>query len=204
MKTKLDIFQEDILVKTFAFSMISSITQKPGLILLTDFEKAFDSVSWDFLFKVIDFFNFGPSFKKWIKVFYTNIESCVIVNGHLSDWFYLQRGCRQGDPLSPYLFILCAEILALLIRNNPNIKGIIAGNTEFCISQYADDTSMILDGSERSLNACITTLKFYAEASGLYMNMDKTQVIWIGSKKIVGKDSVNSIILFGITSCLKH
>ena len=108
-------------------------------------------------------------------MFYTNIESCVSVNGHLSDWFYLQRGCRQGDPLSPYLFILCAEILALLIRNNPNIKGIIVGNTEFRISQYADDTSMILDGSERSLNACITTLKFYAEASSLYMNMDKTQ-----------------------------
>ena len=101
----------------------------------------------------------------------------------MSDWFYLQRDCRQGDPLSPYLFILCAEILALLIRNNPNIKGIIVGITEFRMSQYADDTSMILDGSERSLNACITTLKFYAEASGLYMNMDKTQVIWIGSKK---------------------
>ena len=66
----------------------------------------------------------------------------MIVNGHLSDWFYLQRGCRQGDPLSPYLFILCAEILAALIRNDKDIKGIQILNTAFVISQYADDTTI--------------------------------------------------------------
>ena len=55
----------------------------PGMLLLIDFSKAFDSVSWGFLFNVLDFFNFGRSFKKWFKVFYTNIQSFVIVNGHL-------------------------------------------------------------------------------------------------------------------------
>lgn len=154
-----------------------------GLLLLIDFEKAFDSVSWDFLLKVLDFFNFGYSFKTWIEVFYRNIESCVIVNGHLSEWFMLQRGCRQGDPLSPYLFILCAEILAVLIRNEKNITGIKIGDTELRISQYADDTSVLLDGSEKSLKTCLKLLKFYADASGLCINMDKTQVVWIGSKK---------------------
>lgn len=153
----------------------------PGMLLLIDFEKAFDSVSWDFLFKVIEYFNFGNSFMKWIKVFYKNIESYVIVNGHMSDWFLLQRGCRQGDPLSPYLFILCAEILAVLIRNETNITGIKIGNHEFRISQYADDTSLLLDGSEKSLQTCIKILKFYAD--GLCINMEKTQVVWIGSKK---------------------
>ena len=57
----------------------------PGMLLLIDFEKAFHSVSWDFLFDVLDFFNFGEDFKTWIKVFYKNIQSCMIVNGHLSD-----------------------------------------------------------------------------------------------------------------------
>lgn len=154
----------------------------PGLLLLIDFEKAFDSVSWEFMFKVLDFYNFGLSFKNWIKTFYLNIQSCVLVNGCLSDWFYIQRGCRQGDPLSPYLFILCAEILAHLIRNNGNILGVKIGNVEYLISQYADDTTLILDGSTKSLVNCLKVLKFYADASGLYINLDKTKVVWIGSK----------------------
>lgn len=170
---------------------------------MIDFEKAFDSVSWDFLFKVLDYFNFGNSFKKWIKVFYTNIQSCVIVNGHLSDWFYLNRGCRQGDPLSPYLFVLCAEILAVLIRNDKNIKGIRIGNNELRISQYADDTSIMLDGSENSLKTCIKILQFYADTSGLCVNIDKTQVVWIGSKKTSSEKLCKEYKLTWDNSCFK-
>ena len=106
----------------------------------------------------------------------------MIVNDHLSDWFCLQRGCRQVDPLSPYLFILCAEILAALIRNDKDIKGIQILKTTFVISQYADDTTMILDGSKTSLERCLQVLKLYADTSGLCINVDKTKVIWIGSE----------------------
>ena len=155
----------------------------PGLLLLIDFEKAFDSVNWVFISKVFDFFNFGESIKKWIQVFYNNIKSCVIVNGQASEWFKIARGCRQGDPLSPYIFILCAEILAWLIRKNKNIKGIALRDKEYLISQYADDTSLTLDGTEKSLKTSLRVLKFYAEASGLHVNMEKTKVIWFGSNK---------------------
>ena len=85
--------------------------------------------------------------------------------------------------MSPYLFILCAEIFAIKIRNNKNIKGIKIDNTEYKISQYADDTSAFLDGSEQSLNETLTELSNYAKYSGLKVNFDKTQVIWIGLKK---------------------
>ena len=123
----------------------------PGLLLLIDFEKAFDSVAWSFITKVLDFFNFGESIKAWIKLFYKNIKSCITVNGKISKWFKIFRGCRQGDPLSPYLFILCAEVLALMIRKNEHIKGIKVQGIEHLISQYADDTSLTLEATETSL-----------------------------------------------------
>lgn len=155
----------------------------PGLLLLIDFEKAFDSISWDFLLSVLQFFNFGESFIKWVKVLYTNISSAVIQGGNLSNFFKIERGCRQGDPLSPYLFILCAEILAIKIRGNKNISGISITQIEHKLSQFADDTSLILDGSEKSLQETLLELDWYADISGLKINFSKTHVVWIGSKK---------------------
>ena len=155
----------------------------PGLLLFIDFEKAFDSVSWNFLYKVLNFFNFGPGVIDWVKTFYNDISSRINIGGHLSDIFLPKRGYRQGDPISPYLFLLCAEILAIKIRNNKQIKGIIIDRYEYKVSQYADDTSLILDGSEQSLNASLNELKWFERISGLKVNFDKTQVIWIGSRK---------------------
>ena len=100
----------------------------PGLLLAIDFHKAFDSISWAFMQKALDFFGFGPDIKRWIQTFYTNINACVMVNGGYTSWFSVQRGVRQGDPCSPYIYLICAEILSLLIRNNGNIKGINLDN----------------------------------------------------------------------------
>ena len=155
----------------------------PGLLLLIDFEKAFDSVAWSFVDKVLDFFNFGTDIKKWINTFYNNIKSCVIVNGQPTGWFNIYRGCRQGDPLSPYIYILCAEILPLMIKNSTGIRGIVVGEKQYLTSLYADDTTIFLDGSEGSLKYTLSILKFYAKASGLHINIDKTRVLWLGNMK---------------------
>lgn len=155
----------------------------PGLLLLIDFEKAFDSLSWSFIQKVLRFLNFGPSICRWIETFYNNITSSVIQCGYISESFSIGRGCRQGDPLSPYIFIICAEFLAIKIRQNSKIKGIKINDTEFKISQYADDTSLFLDGSFDALNCTLIELDKFANISGLKINFDKTQVVWIGSKK---------------------
>ena len=94
----------------------------PGLLLSVDFEKAFDTVSWSFISDVLDYFNFGNSIKTWVSLFQKGSETWILQNGFMSDAFNLRRGCRQGDPISPYLFILCAEILGKMVRQNSDIK----------------------------------------------------------------------------------
>ena len=95
--------------------------QIPGLLILLDFEKAFDSLEWDFMFKCLTFLGFGESIIRWVRLFYTDITSCVVNNGHCSGFFPLKRRVRQRDPISPYLFILCLEFLSAAVKNNPDI-----------------------------------------------------------------------------------
>lgn len=173
----------------------------PGLLLLIDFEKAFDSLSWAFIDKVLKLYNFGNSIRRWIKVFSKNANSSVMQCGFLSSFFNIGRGCRQGDPISPYLFILCAEVLAARIRNNENISGIKVENKEIKISQFADDTSLMLDGSSLSFTETMKELTQFANLSGLKINYDKTQVVWIGAKKY-SSDSIKTRwkLKWGITS----
>ena len=96
----------------------------PGRLAFIDFEKAFDSLEWEFIFKTLKYFNLGHDIIRWVKVFYTEISSCIINNGVFSKTFDILRGVRQGCPLSPYLFVLCVEILAIAIRRDTSVKGI--------------------------------------------------------------------------------
>ena len=76
--------------------------------------------------------------------FYKNIQSCVINNGITSNYFTLERGVRQGDPLSSYLFVVAVETLAIAIRQNSMINGITIEKEETKLLQYADDTTAVL------------------------------------------------------------
>lgn len=96
----------------------------PDILLLIDFEKAFDSISWSFIYDTLKFFNFGESVIEWVITFYKDITSAITQNCSLSEFFNVQRGCRQGVPLSPYIFLLCAEILGVFVKKSKEIKGI--------------------------------------------------------------------------------
>ena len=102
----------------------------PGLLLTIDFEKAFDSLSWAFIEKSLRFFNFPEDIINWFKTLYIHANSCIYFNGQYIKWFKIERGCRQGDPLSPYLYLICAEIMSLILRSNNNIKGMKLRNEE--------------------------------------------------------------------------
>ena len=95
----------------------TDIFQKSGYLFTVDIEKAFDSVNHVFLIAVLEHFGFGQSFIKWIKIMLKNQESCVINGGKTSKYFKLERGTRQGDPISAYLFILVLEIILYYDKN---------------------------------------------------------------------------------------
>ena len=119
---------------------------------------------------------------RWVKKFYINVESCTLNNGSFSDYFKLERGVRQDDPLSPYLFVLAIETLAIAIRQNSEIKGIFIGKEETKLLQYADDSIAILS-DKNSATALFKLLDFFRSVSGLKMNCTKTEGMWIGSAR---------------------
>jgi hypothetical protein len=155
-------------------------TKSTGIISFIDYEKAFDTLNWTFLFKSLKAFNFGPKYIAAIKTLYNNIETSVSNNGHSSQFFKPSRVICQGCPLSVLLFILVVEILANSIRKNPNIGGIKIGQTICKISQYADDTTLFLN-NENSLSLALRIIERFAKCSGLRINRDKSEAMHIGA-----------------------
>ena len=158
-------------------------TNKALAVISVDQLKAFDRVNHDFLIKTLTKFGFGPQYIRWIQTLYTNITSTVKVNGWFTAYIDLQRGLRQGCPLSAPLYILTAEILAIHIRNNNRILGFKTPNDDQVkLTQYADDTTLLLS-DERSITETFTIFNNYERASGARLNRSKCKGLWSGSFK---------------------
>ena len=152
----------------------------PAILISIDYEKAFDKLEWQFIQKSLTYFKFPFTIKKWVDVLYTNISSCITNNGWQSSYFSIQRGVRQGCPLSPYLFIIASELLAIHIRQDKKIKGICIGEKEFKIKLYADDTQMCLKFEADSIKEMVTSIKIFSSISGLLINFDKSNILRLG------------------------
>ena len=166
-----------------------------GSLVFIDFKKAFDSLEWDFMLLTLKRFGFNDSFVNWVKTMYTDIQTCVINNGWIFEMFRNTRGIHQGCPLSALLFVLSVEIMALRIRNNKNIKGfqvkIDEINHSIKISQLADDTTLFFN-SKSEIPLALNEIEIFGSFSGLIMNKDKTEGLWIGKLKHC-KDKVGGI-----------
>ena len=151
-----------------------------GLAVAIDFEKAFDSLDWEYLNKALSAFNFGESFIKWVNIFYRNIQSCVMNNGFSSTLFDVHRGVRQGDPLSPYLFIVALETLAINIRSSSGIEGIkLKNGREIKLTLFADDMKSFLK-NKRSFENLTNLLQDFGSCSGLKVNESKLEALNLG------------------------
>lgn len=110
-----------------------------AMLMGLDAEKAFDSVRWTFLYKVLDKFGFHHTLIEAFKTVYNNPTARIKINGSLSNSFILERSCRQGCPCSPLLFALFIEPLSQYISQNKQIRGINIAGQEHKISLFADD-----------------------------------------------------------------
>jgi exonuclease III len=160
-----------------------TLSDTDGLLLLLDFEKAFDSISWEFLLYSLKEFGFGPNFIRWIKLLYTDIQSHATVNGYLSSKFELKRGIRQGCPASAFLFIICVELLAQRIRKNECIHGLKISDHEFKIIQFADDTALFLQ-DKSSIVRSFNILEQFYRCSGLKLNKAKSEAFRLGNNRV--------------------
>ena len=150
-----------------------------GLLFFLDFKKAFDSLEWNFIFKCLKKYNFGESIIQWIKLLYVKPLACIKNNGYISETFEIQRGVRQGCPVSCLIFILCVEFLAQSIRENRQIQGIKLDTSNIKICQYADDATVFLK-NENELSSCIEVINNFGKASGMKLNKSKCEGLWLG------------------------
>ena len=167
------------------YDMVTHVKQnnKQGLILAADFEAAFETISWEYTRAVLNQMNFGKNFIGMVIKMYlnTNNFSRILLNGFLGEKIHINRGIRQGDPVSGFLFNIAVEILTNQIIKSKKLSGIrINSGTEIRISQYADDTILFLDNSERSLIGATEELTAFSSQSGLKLNWNKTSCMSLG------------------------
>jgi len=145
----------------------------PSIFLKLDISKAFDSVSWSFLLEILQHLGFGTAWCNLVSRLLTTASTRILVNGEPGEVIRHQRGLRQGDPLSPMLFILVMDVLNILFTKAEGLgllQPFTRGNNGQRISLYADDVALFIRPTEDEMNLTTQILEVFGEASGLRTN----------------------------------
>ena len=174
-----------------------------SIILSLDYAKAFDTISLKAVKKALLYFGFDGNFVKWIDLLLKDRKSCVQNGGYLSDYFEMERGVRQGCPISPLLFILTLELLARHIRKDAHIKGLKFSDRIIKIKLYADDATLFLRDMI-DYREVLSRIKSFSLFSGLCLNKQKSAAMMIGATDFKNKFKfgikfVNKLKILGIT-----
>ncbi|GJT17179.1 RNA-directed DNA polymerase, eukaryota, reverse transcriptase zinc-binding domain protein [Tanacetum coccineum] len=154
------------------------------MIFKVDFDKAFDSLRWDFLDTVMDKLGFGSRWRSWIKGCFVNARSSILVNGSPTPEFVISKGLRQGDPLSPFLFILAIEGLHAFICKAERISiynGASIGKDNMRVSHliYADDVIFMGHWSRTNAHNLLCILRCFFLVFGLKINVHKSSLLGV-------------------------
>lgn len=147
-----------------------------AFVLFLDFYKAFDTIEHPFLIQAIKAFGFGSPFINIVSMFYKDINSSVIINQNTSPRFQINRGVRQECNISPFLFILVTELLAIHLVKEAHFEGIKIFGKEIKISQLADDTTIFLNNKDQ-LSVVFELVEKFSYASGLRLNRSKCELL---------------------------
>ncbi|WKA01530.1 hypothetical protein VitviT2T_019810 [Vitis vinifera] len=155
-----------------------------GVVFKIDFEKAYDHVKWDFLDHVLEKKGFSPRWRKWMSGCLSSVSYAILVNGSAKGWVKASKGLRQGDPLSPFLFTLVADVLnRMLIRAEERnmMEGFRVGRNRTRVShlQFADDTIFFSNSREEELQTLKSLLLVFGHISGLKVNLNKNSIYGI-------------------------
>ncbi|GKV29990.1 hypothetical protein SLEP1_g38860 [Rubroshorea leprosula] len=150
-----------------------------SFIFKADFEKAYDSLNWDFLDEMMRRLGFGEKWRLWIKECLQTASVSVLVNGSPTEEFKMEKGLRQGDPIAPFLFLIVAKGLNVLIESAVNkelFQGIPVGSGDLNIShlQFADDTVIMGKAEPSNIKAVKGILRWFELISGLKINFNKS------------------------------
>jgi hypothetical protein len=170
------------------FHYLKTTNRKNGYVgIKTDMAKAYDRVEWDFLQATLEAMGFPQQLSNTIIRCVSTVQFSILINGSPSKTFRPQRGLRQGDPLSPYLFILCADVLSGLItkaQNNYLIHGvkIVPGAPEVTHLLFVDDIILFCRANKEETTNLKNIISTYQAASGQLVNMEKLEIMY--NKKV--------------------